>query len=302
MSTGRNRTTKTRVTIGSTDETVLSVRKTYKLLIGGALVRSESEREFPVTGPRGKVFAHVCRGSRKDMKQAVKVARDAQVGWSGRTAYNRAQILYRAAEMLEARRAQFAEELTALGVSRAAADKEVQSSIDLLVHYAGWADKYQQLLGAVNPVAGHYFNFSCAEPIGIVGVVAPETPALEGLLRLVLPPWCAGNSVVVALSERQPTAGLTLAEVLLTSDVPSGCINLISGFREETVPTLLSHMDVGSVISRREELEPYLKDAPEVSANLKRIITAPSDLNKWDPLSALESCSEIKTTWHPVAI
>jgi acyl-CoA reductase-like NAD-dependent aldehyde dehydrogenase len=302
MSTKRTKSKKLDVSVSPVERQGVKVLKTYKLLIGGALVRSESEREYVVNGPKGAIVARACRGSRKDVKHAVKVAREAHIGWAGRTAYNRAQIIYRIAEMLEARRMQFVAELHACGASRVAAEREVQATIDLCVHYAGWADKYQQLLGSVNPVAGNYFNFSCAEPIGTVGVVAPETPALEGLLRMVLPPLCAGNAVVALLSEGGATVGLTFSEVFLTSDVPPGCVNLVSGFRAETAPTLLSHMDVGAIISRREDLEPFLKDVMEIAANLKRVINPPSDLHAWEPLSALEACSEVKTTWHPVAV
>ena len=216
----------------------IEVRKTYKLFINGEFVRSESGRAFRLDGN-----INVPRGSRKDLRDAVKSARGAVAGWAGRTAMNRGQILYRAAEMLDGRRAQFVE---LLGSGRAA-NKEVDDAVEALVWYAGWTDKLAQVIGGTNPVSGPYFNFTIPEPTGVVGIVAPEEPALSGLVRRLAPALCGGNAVVMLAPEKTPLPALTLAEVLATSDLPAGVANVISGFRKELLPWLGSHMDVNAI-------------------------------------------------------
>ncbi len=275
------------------------VLKTYKMYIGGAFVRSESEREYPVVGSKQKLVAHVCRGTRKDIRNAVVAAHKGFAVWKSRTAYNRAQIIYRMAEMLESRRDQFEKELILLGATKKQAIAETGAAIDCIVHYAGWADKFQQVLGSINPVAGNFFNFSCAEPIGVVGVVAPESSALLGLVRALAPAVCAGNAVIVLLSERSATVGLSFAEVLASSDVPAGVVNLLSGLKDELLTPLGSHMDIGAVCLPREERDDIALVRALGGENLKRVVAQSAQA---DSLTELESMLEIKTTWHPVAV
>jgi len=205
----------------------LDIRKTYKLSIGGAFPRSESGRSYPVTGPDGEVIARPARASRKDLRDAVRAARQAFPGWSGATAYNRGQVLYRVAELMEGRREQFADELRHLGGKRV--EREVTAAIDRWVWYAGWSDKLHHVLGTVNPVAGPYFNFTFPEPTGVVGVIAPDEPALLGFVSRVAPAVISGNAVVVLASESRPLPAVTLGEALATSDVPGGVINILTG-------------------------------------------------------------------------
>jgi len=268
----------------------MDVRKTYKLYAGGEFVRSESGRSYAVDG------VNVPRGSRKDLRDAVKAARGALAGWSGRTAMNRGQILYRAAEMLDGRRAQF---VALLGADRAAR-REVERAVEVLVWYAGWTDKLAQVTGTVNPVAGPYFNFTLPEPTGVVGVVAPDAPGLLGLVLRLAPALCGGNTVVGLLSESRPLAGLTLAEVLATSDLPPGVVNLLSGRRSELLPWLAGHMDVNAVDAAgctEEELAAVEKAAAD---NVKRIVR----LGARDALSphAVTALMEFKTVWHPIGV
>ncbi len=216
----------------------MDVRKTYKLYVGGEFVRSESGRAYRVDGA-----VNVPRGSRKDLRDAIQSARAAFPGWAARTAMNRGQILYRAAEMLDGRRAQFVE---VLGGGRGAS-REVELAVDALVWCAGWTDKLAQVMGNTNPVAGPYFNFSIPEPTGVVGIVAPKDAPLAGLVRRVAPALCGGNAVVVLASETEPLAALTLAEVLATSDLPGGVVNVIAGYHRELLSWLASHMDVNAI-------------------------------------------------------
>ena len=226
----------------------IGVRKTYKLYIGGAFPRTESGRAYEVFGARGELLANACRGTRKDIREAVRAARMAQAGWSAKTAYNRSQILYRIAELMEGRRDQFvAEVMAAEGVSKARATRTVDAAIDRWVWYAGWADKYSQVIGTVNPVAGSYFNFSVPEPTGVVGIIAPEASSLLGLVSRLAPVIVSGNAAVVVASEARPLPAVTLAEVLATSDVPGGVVNLITGLRRELVGHLAGHMDVNGL-------------------------------------------------------
>ncbi|TMC82894.1 MAG: aldehyde dehydrogenase family protein, partial [Chloroflexi bacterium] len=216
----------------------MDVRKTYKLFVNGEFVRSESGRAYR---PDGKV--NVPRGSRKDLRDAVRAARTAFPAWSGRTAMNRGQILYRAAEMLDGRGSQFIELLG----GGARARRELDQAVETLVWYAGWTDKLSQVTGTVNPVSGPYFNFTIPEPTGVVGIVAPEDDALGGLVRRIAPALCGGNVVVALAAESQPLAALTLAEVLATSDLPGGVVNILSGQRKELIPWLAAHMDVNAI-------------------------------------------------------
>lgn len=261
----------------------LPVQKTYKLYIDGAFPRSESGRSFEVQG------ANVAWGSRKDLRDAVRAARKAYPGWAGKTAYNRGQVLYRVAEILEGRRGQFAE----LGVE----DDEVGAAIDSWVWYAGWADKLAQVLGASNPVAGPYFNFTVPEPTGVVGVVAPEEPPLLGLVRRLAPVLVGGNTAVVVAAERHPQETITLCEVLATSDVPGGVVNILTGRKQELAPWLASHMDVNAldlagVETDRAELERLAAE------NVKRIAGTGEGQSPWHAAEFLE----LKTIWHPIGV
>ena len=265
----------------------LEVRKTYKLYMGGAFVRSESGRYDRVEG------RNVPRGSRKDVRDAVRAARAAAGPWSARTAYNRGQILYRAAEALESRAHEF-------GVERS----ELDAAIDLLVHYAGWTDKFHSVLGGVNPVAAPFLSFSVPEPTGVVGVVAPDAPSLLGLVAEVAPPLAAGNTVVALLSESSPLAGLDLAEVLGVSDVPGGVVNLLSGRRRELAVALASHRDVNAVVdaSGSSELGAEIDRlaADSVTRVRHAVPTTGYEEGVRDALGRLEAVLELKTAWHPV--
>ncbi len=287
----------------------IGVRKTYKLYIGGAFPRTESGRAYEVFDARGELLANASRGTRKDVREAVRAARKAQPGWAAKTAYNRSQILYRIAELMEGRRDQFvAEVMAAEGVGRARAARLVDASIDRWVLYAGWADKYPQVVGTVNPVAGPYFNFSVPEPTGVVGVIAPEASSLLGLVSRLAPVIVSGNAAVVLASEGRPLPAVTLTEVLATSDVPGGVVNLVTGLRRELVGHLAAHMDVnaldafGASTSEATELEVTAVE------NVKRFIRPPSaGLERYDWLAATAQSPyligefvEVKTVWHPI--
>jgi acyl-CoA reductase-like NAD-dependent aldehyde dehydrogenase len=282
----------------------LPVRKTYKLFIGGAFPRSESGRSYPVTGPGGTLLAHAAQASRKDVRDAVVAARKAFAGWSATTAYNRGQVLYRVAEMLEGRRAQFAAEVAlAEGSDPADAAEQVDAAIDRWVYYAGWADKYAQVAGATDPVAGPYFTFSLPEPTGVVGIVAPQDSSLLGLVSVLAPVLTTGNTAVVLAAETRPLPAISLAEVLATADLPDGVANLLTGVTTELAPWLASHRDVnaldltGAAPGDRAALQ---RAAAE---NVKRV-HIPRDLD-WqrDPgTSRLSPFVEIKTVWHPIGV
>ena len=283
------------------------VRKTYKLLIAGQFVRTESGRAYRATAPSGEFLAHVPLGSRKDVRDAVKAARGALAGWAGKTASNRGQILYRAAEMLEERRAEFAVALTrSAGVTRAAAAREVAVSVDRLVHFAGWADKLAAILGTVNPVAAPYFDFSVPEPTGVVGIVVPEIPALLPLVTRLAAVLVPGNTTVAIASETTPVPALLLGEVIGTSDVPAGVVNLLCGRKAELVGALATHRDVDAMDDGSGD--PRLsKMIEEEAADRVRRISRPAAVTpadwfsarKTEGLAALEAFVEIKTTWHP---
>ncbi len=278
------------------------VRKTYKLYIGGAFPRSESGRSYPVSSAKGEFLANAAWASRKDVRDAVKAARAAVAGWSGATAYNRGQILYRIAEMLEGRRRQFVEEVRdAEGVRRTEADQLVAAAIDRLVWYAGWADKVAQVYGSANPVAGPYFNLTTPEPTGVVGIVAPPDSSLLGLVSVVAPAITTGNTVVVLASEDRPLPAITLAEVLATSDLPGGVVNVLTGPVAETAPWLAGHLDV-TALDLAGVTSPELAASLEVAAaeNLKRVLRpAPTDWSADPGVARLVAFLEAKTVWHP---
>jgi acyl-CoA reductase-like NAD-dependent aldehyde dehydrogenase len=282
----------------------LAVRKTYKLYLGGAFPRSESGRSYPVTGADGTLLAHAAQASRKDVRDAVVAARKAFGGWSGATAYNRGQVLYRVAEVLEGRRAQFAAEVAAAeGASEDAALAQVDAAIDRWVHYAGWADKYAQIAGSTNPVAGPYFTFTLPEPTGVVGVLAPQDSSLLGLVSVLAPVLTTGNVVVLIASESRPLPAVSLSEVLATSDVPGGVVNILTGFTAELAPWLASHRDVNAL--DLSGIEPAARPPLERAAadNVKRVY-APRSLD-WavEPgIGRLGAFVETKTVWHPIGV
>jgi acyl-CoA reductase-like NAD-dependent aldehyde dehydrogenase len=283
----------------------LAVRKTYKLFIGGAFPRSESGRSYEVTDAKGDFVANAARASRKDVRDAVSAARKAFGGWSGRTPYNRGQIIYRIAEMLEGRRDQFAAELRATGArTEPQAEAEVDAAIDRWVWYAGWADKIASVAGAANPVAGPYFNFSTPEPTGVVAIVAPDS-ALLGLVSVVAPAIVTGNTCVVVAAE--PLVAITLAEVLATSDLPGGVVNILTGRRAELAPWLASHLDVNAIDLAGAPPDLAVSCAEAAAENLKRVLRpAQADgTADWtaDPgTERLTAFLETKTVWHPVGI
>jgi acyl-CoA reductase-like NAD-dependent aldehyde dehydrogenase len=285
----------------------IAVRKTYKLYIGGAFPRSESGRSFAVTGAGGGFLANAALASRKDARDAVVAARKAFPGWSGATAYNRGQVLYRVAEVLEGRRAQFADEVRlAVGGSHKSAFAEVDAAVDRWVWYAGWADKLAQVRGGANPVAGPYFNFSLPEPTGVVAVLAPQDSPLLGLVSVLAPAIVSGNTVVVVASEKYPLPAVTLAEVLATSDVPGGVVNLLTGRAAEIAPWLASHMDVNAIdLAGALDAPGALADDLAVAAaeNLKRVVRLPvSDWTAEPGLDRMIATLETKTVWHPLGV
>ncbi|WP_182898321.1 aldehyde dehydrogenase [Microbispora sp. H10830] len=284
----------------------LSVRKTYKLFIGGAFPRSESGRSYVVTSSKGDFLANAARASRKDARDAVSAARKAFSGWSGATAYNRGQILYRIAEMLEGRRAQFAAEVAdADGVSAKKAGELVDAAVDRLVWYAGWSDKIGAVLGSANPVAGPYFNLSSPEPTGVVAVVAPPAGPLLGLVSVIAPVIVTGNTCVVVASERAPLPAITLAEVLATSDLPGGVVNILTGSAAEIAPWLAGHMDVNGIDLTGADSELAVTCEELAAENLKRVLRPPADRVDWLAEPGIERMTaflETKTVWHPIGI
>jgi acyl-CoA reductase-like NAD-dependent aldehyde dehydrogenase len=271
----------------------LPVAKTYKLYVGGAFVRSESGRHVAANDQAGEHVANAPRGTRKDVRDAVRAARGALGGWQGRTAYNRGQILYRFAEALESRADELTHETARLrGLDAGAARKEIEEAVDLAVHYAGWTDKLHAVLGTVNPVAAPHFNFTMPEPSGVVGVIAPDEPDVLGLVAEILPPLAAGNVVVAIVSERWPLLPLHLGEVLGVADVPAGVVNLLSGLRSELVKPLAGHRDVDAIVDTTGDPEITRLAADSVT----RVVRPGAD----DSLSRIEAFVELKTAWHPV--
>jgi len=284
----------------------VEVRKTYKLYIGGAFPRSESGRTYEVSNSDGRFLANAALASRKDARDAVVAARKAWPGWAGRTAYNRGQVLYRVAEMLEGRRSQFtAEIMAAEGAPRARADGQVSAAIDRWVWYAGWTDKLAAVHGSSNPVAGPYFDFSVPEPTGVVAAIAPQASSLLGLVSVVAPIVAAGNACVVMAATGRPLPAITLAEVLATSDLPGGVINLLTGNAGEVAPWLASHLDVQGLDLTGVDDPALAADLERAAAgNLKRVLL-PEPEADWaaDPgLTRMRAFLETKTVWHPVGI
>ncbi len=283
----------------------LNVNKTYKIFIGGKFTRTESGRFYAVNDKKGRLLANMCLSSRKDFRNAVVAARKAFEPWSGATALNRGQILYRLAEMLEGRKDQFASELNAMGASKSKASDEVEASIDRLVYYAGWSDKYQQIFSAVNPVATPHFNFSVPEPTGVVAIIAPEEQGLLGLISVLAPVIVGGNTAVLLASGSKPLSSISFAEIVHTSDVPAGVVNILTGSKDELLVHMASHMDVNSIIYCGNEDKEIELISELSSENMKRTVfyrktdwfnettQSPYFINK---------TQEIKTTWHPVKI
>jgi acyl-CoA reductase-like NAD-dependent aldehyde dehydrogenase len=308
---GRRAITRTDATNGTASR--IGVRKTYKLYIGGAFPRSESGRSYVVSRADGTPLANAPRASRKDLRDAVRAAHKAQPGWAARTAMNRGQVLYRVAELMEGRRDQFVAEVAdAEGLREPRARDAVDRAIDRWVWYAGWADKITQILGSSNPVAAPYFNFTIPEPTGIVGVVAPETSSLLGLVSRLAPPLVSGNSVVLLASETRPLPAVTLSEVLATSDVPGGVVNVLTGLRRELIPVLAAHVDVDGLdtwgVPDAMRLETEQLAADDVKRLSRRATTVNEARYDWLDDRAAErpewiaAFLEMKTVWHPIGV
>ncbi len=283
----------------------LAVLKTYKLAVGGKFPRGESGRVLPARGADGAHLANFCAASRKDLREAVVAARKAQPGWAKTTAYLRGQILYRAAEIAEQRSAELVHELTRAGTRHAAA--EVELAIDRLVHFAGWTDKYAQLFSSVNPVSSPHFNFTMPEPTGVVGIVCPDAPSLLGLVSLLAPVILSGNTAVLLASETRPLVAITFAEILATSDVPGGVVNILTGTRAELVPHFASHMDINALIDGANDPATAAAAQGGTARHLQRHAARELRESDWstaraeDPYWILDTV-EFKTAWHPIGI
>jgi acyl-CoA reductase-like NAD-dependent aldehyde dehydrogenase len=283
----------------------IGVLKTYKLYIDGKFPRTESGRYYELKSSKGAVLANISWSSKKDLRDAVTAARAAFAKWSKTTAYNRGQILYRMAEMMEGRSAQFRTELEQQGLSAKEASEEVSASIDRLIHYAGWSDKYQQIFSSVNPVASSHFNFSILEPTGVVTVVTPESSSLLGFISAIAPVICGGNTVVALASTSMPLGAITFGEILATSDLPAGVINILTGYRKELLTPMANHMDVNAIIYCGDD-EAEMKNLQQNAVhNLKRVhLYSEKDWSSTDaqsPYMILDT-QEVKTTWHPIGI
>ncbi|HET9259516.1 MAG TPA: aldehyde dehydrogenase family protein [Acidimicrobiia bacterium] len=276
----------------------LDVRKTYKLYIGGQFPRSESGRSYAALDSDGEVLARVARGSRKDLRDAVRTARAAQEGWAGRTGYNRGQILYRIAETLEDRSGTFVDQLMATGSTKRQASDEVAASVDRMVWYAGWADKFAQIYGNLNPVSGPFFNISSPEATGVVGVIAAEKPGLLGLVSRLAPVLVPGNTTVVLASESNPMPAITFTEVLDTSDVPGGVVNVLTGTKDELIPWLADHMDVNAVDAGGATQQQATRVQEGAVHNVKRVVVPSSNGAEQSPYR-IAAFTETKTVWHP---
>jgi len=280
--------------------THIAVPKTYKLFVNGAFPRSESGRVYEVTTPKGAFLANAAQASRKDARDAIVAARAAVSGWSGATAYNRGQVLYRVAEVLEGRRAQFEDEITAQeGISRRDAAAQIDETIDRWVWYAGWSDKYAQVAGNANPVAGPYFNISVPEPTGVVAIIAPQDSSLLGLVSAIAPALVSGNTVVVVASERFPLSAITLGEVLATSDLPKGVVNVLTGSPAEIAPWLAGHADVNALDLVGASALPWVDLEIEAAQTLKRVLPPEEGPDAAAPaLARITAFTETKTVWH----
>jgi acyl-CoA reductase-like NAD-dependent aldehyde dehydrogenase len=288
--------------------THLDVKKTYKLYVGGKFIRSESGKSLAAYSAGGEFLDNYAWASRKDLRDAVVAARSAQDGWAKSTAYLKGQILYRAAEMMQGRAAELVHELSrSLNVSHEVSAREVTAAIDRLVHFAGWTDKYQQVFGSVNPVATPHFNFTTPEPTGVVAVLAPDEPALLGLVSLVAPVILSGNTAVVFASEKYPLPALTLGEILATSDLPGGVINILAGKRAELVPHFATHMDINAIVDATGDAALGAQLQSGTALNLKRYATHSLEEEEWftakaeDPYWILDTV-EMKTAWHPIGV
>ena len=281
----------------------IDIQKTYKLYIDGKFPRTESGRYFPVNDKDGNLSANMCRASRKDFREAVKAARNAIEGWSSKTAYNRGQILYRTAETLEGRKEQFIQELITFGMSRKKAAREVETTLDRLVYYAGWTDKYQALFSSVNPVSSSHYNFSIPEYQGVIALIAPNDNPLLGLVSLIAPALAGGNTVVCLASEKWPHSAISFGEVLHASDIPSGVVNILTGFASELAEHFSTHKDVNGIVYCGDNTDLVKSIQEKASENIKRI-------HYYDKIDWLKENGqspyfiidhvEIKTTWHPV--
>jgi aldehyde dehydrogenase (NAD+) len=283
--------------------TRIPITKTPKPYVGGAFIRSESGRTFSLNDKRGNFYANIPQCTRKDLRNAVEAAAKAGASWAKRSAYNRGQILYRLGEMLEARREEKIEALITFGATKAAATKEVDASTDRLIYYAGWCDKYEQVLGNVNPVASSHFNFTVTEAMGVVGVITPDSPALLGLISMVAPIIASGNSVVVEVSESNPYPAILLGEMLATSDMPGGVVNLLTGFREELLPTFASHEHIRGINAAVVGMDrKTLRLGGADSVKSVSFVDAKTNWysDKAQDLYAIRDFVEFKTTWHPI--
>ena len=278
----------------------LAIKKTYKLYIGGKFPRTESGRILEVRDKNGELLANASLASRKDFRNSVVAARVAFAGWAKSTAYLKGQILYRIAEVLEGRKAQFIEELTAAGMTTAEAQADVAEALDLLVYYAGWSDKYQAVFSSVNPVASAHFNFSVPEPSGVVAIAAPSNGSLASLVSALAPVLVGGN-VIVLLSSHHVMTAISFAEVLATSDVPGGVVNILTGSRAELVPELAKHMDVNSLLLCSDDVEERKSTELLAAENLKRVVLEADSTLKGSPYH-ITDFQEIKTTWHPIGV
>jgi acyl-CoA reductase-like NAD-dependent aldehyde dehydrogenase len=280
----------------------MNVLKTYKIYIGGQFPRTESGRSYLLKDANGNPIANVCQSSKKDIRNAVQAARKAFGSWSERSAFNRGQILYRIAEMLEGRKTQFIEELTQQGQSIESATNEIEICIDRIVYYAGWCDKYQQILSSVNPVNSSHFNFSMAEPTGVVGILADQDTSLLGLVSQLMPVIAGGNTAVLISSEARPLCSISFAEVLETSDVPAGVVNILTGSATELLPTLAEHMDVNAIFLSNVDKEMEKNTQLSAVDNLKRVMVKNDDWTQENAqgINYISSFQEIKTTWHPI--
>ena len=281
----------------------VEVLKTYKTYVGGKFPRSESDRTYRIDNSKGKHIANACRCTRKDVRDAVVAARSAFVGWSGRSAYNRGQILYRIAEMLEGRKNQFVNELELLGMKKKKALTEAELSIDRLIYYAGWTDKISQVFGTVNPVASSHFNFSSPEPTGVVGILSPDESPLLSIISLITPVITSGNSCVVIASTVNPLSAVSLGEVLNASDVPAGVINILTGYRDEMIPALTSHMDVNAVLNAIDNPDVKKQIDENASISIKKVnhfVKSDWADNVHENPYLILDFMETKTTWHPV--
>ncbi len=287
----------------ATKDARVPVIKTYKIFIGGKFPRTESGRYYQPKGVDGKPLANICRSSRKDVRDAVIAARGAVGGWAGRSAFNRGQILYRIGEMLEGRSVQFVHELRLHGATQQQAEAEVAMAIDRWIHYAGWCDKYQALFSSVNPTNTAHFNFSVQEPTGVVGVMCPNTSGIIGLVSMIAPVITGGNSCVVVASESMPLPAVTFAEVLATSDLPGGVVNVLTGLRSELLKPLVSHMDINAIVVADVTKEERIMLDSEATCNLKRTVypkvTDWTSADAQSPYMILDT-QEVKTTWHPI--